>query len=702
MRRMPSRIVPAAGDRWIARLTPLVLAAFVLIAHGGSLRDGLFFDDYWHRHQLRTLGWSWNDHVEAATFNLPGELAHLWWQEQPLQWRYARPVAMLAMKLEYALAAGNPIVIHAFGLAWLWGAALLVRQLAFAFLGDTRLALFAAAAFILHPHHVFAVSWIAARNALVSGAFFAAAIVAYLAASNASQGAARRAAWTAASLACAALALFSRETAIIFPAVVLLLDAGAGGWTRVRDRWAVYVALGALALVYLYWRLVVFPQSGPPEIYFSPPTGLAYFAWALGRLVHLLFAAIVQTPMFVGLSGGGGAPSAGTLGVYAILALAVSASGVWYAWASRGLALRWVWPAWLALAFVPVIPVFVMPHFSYLPAVALAVMLAALLRPTRGGARIALALAITAGSLFSLTAYRFAWRSIVRCEQTLYADVLAQAPKPPRPTRLFLIDFPIAGIYAAPALRDAWGTPDVEAHFLTFAPHPLAMRHRSEIERLSDFELRIRTEPPGWFAGLSGAMLLDGMRGGRRFMIGDRIAGDVFDVTIEQADARGVTALHVRFHEPIDSPGHLFFVSTTDRPAVRLTWNQSAHLPADVQARFALARDGPTATAPAHGDDVHEAMAARKWLARESRRAAWLLADPLARELAGFDALDPQHLDRVEAWWRDRDVARLLRIDEQQRAAQSEALAEREHYFIIMDFIARIIRSDVYLTGDSP
>ena len=67
--------------RALALLGLVVLA----LAHGASLWDGLFFDDYWHRVTLRTYGWGFNDLVESATFDLPGRLVNLWPQEQPLR-----------------------------------------------------------------------------------------------------------------------------------------------------------------------------------------------------------------------------------------------------------------------------------------------------------------------------------------------------------------------------------------------------------------------------------------------------------------------------------------------------------------------------------------------------------------------------------------------------------------------------------------
>ena len=65
--------------------------------------------DHWHHQTLQRADWTWNDLIESATFDLPGELATLWWQERPLQWRYARPIAMAFMKLEHTITGGDPL-----------------------------------------------------------------------------------------------------------------------------------------------------------------------------------------------------------------------------------------------------------------------------------------------------------------------------------------------------------------------------------------------------------------------------------------------------------------------------------------------------------------------------------------------------------------------------------------------------------------
>jgi len=309
-------VAPGEIDAEVTRgrlATPLVaciVALAILLAHGGSIWDGLFFDDYWHRVTLREYPWSWDGCVEAATFDVPGRLANLWWQTEPLQWRYARPVAMLLMKIEYAASGGDARVIHAFSLGWHWLATMLVyaiaRRLLGARPGESRgadgWALLVALAFGLHPQSVFCLSWTAARNALIGGVLFFAAALAYVVNAQSEIQDPKSKMPIAAALMLWLLALLSRETSLILPLLLPFIDHAVGGLTLVRRRFGAYVLFGALLGVYLVWRLAIFPTGGPPQIYFTTPHGAEYSLWAAAKLLHMLFAMFIHTPMFLGVA----------------------------------------------------------------------------------------------------------------------------------------------------------------------------------------------------------------------------------------------------------------------------------------------------------------------------------------------------------------------------------------------------------------
>ena len=570
-----------------------LLAAVTLATHGGSLFDGLFFDDHWHRATLREYGWGFDDLVESATFEVPGRLVHHWWQDTPLVWRYARPVAMAEMKLELLLSGGNPIAIHAFSLMWHVAGATLCAMLAAWALRSRAWAIIAGVLFVIQPHAVFGLGWTAARNAVVSGVLLLAGLWCYLHFSEALQGAERwrsvsrsRIGLLLAALVLWMLALFSRETAIIFPVLLCFLDLSLGGLRAIVRRWPVYAAVTILAGGYLYWRLLIFPTVAPPDIYFTSPSGGAYIVWAASKMVQLLASLWFHLPMFLGVATYSGL-SAGQLIAHAILLGLLGLVAWWYLAASRDVRARWLWPAWIVAAFLPVIPVFIMPHFAYLPAAAISIMFAAMLSAVPRRGRVVVAVLIIAGHLWSLGVYRYLWRAVVRSEQLIYADMTYNDDAPRPGDKMFLLDWPTCGIYAAVAMREAWGVEPLDGYVLTYAPHPLIMDAESAVTRVGERELLVELPAPGYFAGLTGTMLIDGMRSGATFRAGDVVRGDEFDVTILEGDARGVTRMLFTFRQPLESTNYRFYRSNADRPAQALRFSAES-----MTVTAVVARDG--------------------------------------------------------------------------------------------------------------
>jgi hypothetical protein len=548
------------------------LLAIVLLAHGASLFDGLFFDDYWHRGTLQNSGWTWHDMIEWTTFDLPGPLNHLWWQTHPLQWRYVRPLAMVEMKLEYLTSGCNPVALHAFGLAWHWLTALLVYRLASWAIASRKWAFVAAALFVINPHSVIGVSWIAARNAQISTFFFLAATLAYAAASVPRESGPLRRGMFAWTLLLWALALLSREAAVAFPLVALALDASFGGRGQLRHRWSAHGLMWALALLYVGWRLILFPQTGAPELYFHTPDGLSYVAWATSKMLQMVFSLTFSTPMFLGLAGSD-RTTGDTILLHAVMVMGILGLATWYAIGSRGVHGRWFWPIWVVAAFLPVVPVFILPHFAYLSVVGYAVMLAVLLSRLRGWPQVVVTSLVFACAIAPLCAYRFAWRGIVRSEQIVYQDMVDSAPPAQPGSTIFLINWPIIGMNAPSAARHAWGTRDLEGYVLTFAPQTLRMTQPGSVEVLNHYELLVSVQGSGYFSGSTGRLLLDLTRAGAALPPQAVVHGEAFDASVVQADAAGVTKIKLTFPKPLDSDEYRFYVSSPTRPAQRLEFH---------------------------------------------------------------------------------------------------------------------------------
>jgi hypothetical protein len=370
-----------------------------------------------------------------------------------------------------------------------------------------------------------------------------------------------------------------RESAIVLPVLVLVADAGIGGWAQVRRRAGVHAVLWLLAGGYIGWRLIVFDAAQPPEPYFHAFDGAGYLAWAAGKMLRLLTALVFYTPMFSDLPSSGDWFRAAL--TYGLMTGSLLAIGGWYWKASREARGRWLWPAWTVAAFVPVVPVIMLPHFAYVSAAGWSIMLAIMLSRLAGRKRAIITGFVFVSTIWSLGLHRIAWRGIVRSEQIVHAGLLADEPARAPGTEVFFINLPTMGIYAPAAMRQGWGVNDVEGHVLTFAPSVLPAPGACTVEVLGPHELLVSMAPLGAFSGTSGRMVLDLTRRGKRLEAGETIQGAQFDVTVVEADAAGVRKVKFTFPRPLDSAAYRFYVSSPGRPAERLRFDG----PVDVEQR---------------------------------------------------------------------------------------------------------------------
>ncbi|MGQ9649730.1 MAG: hypothetical protein ACUVXJ_06450 [Phycisphaerae bacterium] len=666
------------------------LALIVLAAHGVCVWDGLFFDDHWHHAAFRKYGWSLSDLMESATIDLSGKLNHLWWQERPAVWRYPRPVAMAIAKAEFVLSGGDMRIMHACALCWHWLTAVLVYRLANKAGLERRWAFCAGVLFIILPHSFFTLGWTAARNAMVGTFFFTAAVAAYISASL-EPPSGWRLIWgirEGLPVLLWILAILSRETAVIFAFVIFLLDVSYGGWRHFSRRLPYHAVFWVLTLAFIAWRWTSFDVGNVPDIYFTKLTGWTSVYWAGSKLLQLLFSQIFYTPMLMGLATYQGVARE-ELMAHAVMAVVVGLVAVWYIAVSKGRGGRWVWPLWCIGAFVPVVPVFAMPHFSYQASVPYAVMAAILLAGVAAKWRNTVAFLVIAATVWSLGVYRLAWWGIIRSEQIVYTDIVESTSQPPAPgSKLFFINLPIAAIYAPDAMRAVWKTPDLEGYTLTFAPHPLMMTKPCIVEQINEHEFSVSVGPPGYFSGLSGRMLIDGMRPGSPLIPGTVVKGKPgfpFDTTVVEADRSGVRKLRFTFHQPLATESYYFYVSSPARAAYRLTFNATP-----------AAADGGELFRRARSTNLVEREAAR-W---EIREKAWPIAIAMGSPVQEYLSLQSESsLARVERWWATYDVGRRFQEHADWRLRNACVLRQRGLYFEVMDIVGRFVESDVYLTG---
>lgn len=271
---MPSQAAPSARPRpW----APLLLLAAVGLAWGGSLGGGFRFDDYLNLvHDPATTSW-------------PAFVERLGWGLRPLlRASYAADHALWGLRAGGFLS--THLLLHA---ATVLGVYALARRR----LGTASGALVAALAFALQPAHAEAVAYLSGRSVLLASALLVAALVAHeRAQAQPGQPAAR--AWRLASGLAFVLAVLARETALIYPLLLLAWEATRPGAARgplvrgsvvrgsVAGLWPMLALATGLALLLLalprYQELAAFTLALRP-----PLATLAQHAAALPELLSL-------------------------------------------------------------------------------------------------------------------------------------------------------------------------------------------------------------------------------------------------------------------------------------------------------------------------------------------------------------------------------------------------------------------------------
>jgi len=156
-----------------------------------------------------------------------------------------RPLTFASFALDWKAGGGQPLVFHVVNLALHAGVSwllYLLLQAALAVSPRAKTAAFAAALlFAVHPIHVEAVASIAGRAELFAAGFLLAAWLLHLKDRFVP------------SLICFALALMSKESAVVFLPLAMLGDYARGHWKRS----ARYLAIGGVTLLYLgvLWRV---------------------------------------------------------------------------------------------------------------------------------------------------------------------------------------------------------------------------------------------------------------------------------------------------------------------------------------------------------------------------------------------------------------------------------------------------------------
>ncbi len=374
--RTPAAAAGAGKPAWRRHLLPVAaLWALALAAYASSFGAGLVFDN-----KLVILN---DSRIQAATArNASLILAEQYWYGNRTSDLY-RPLTTFSYLFNYAVLGNGPapagyhwvnFALHAANIA-------LVYLLALWIFGELRAALAMAAVWAVHPVLTESVTNIVGRADLLAALGVLAALACHVQAAGASGK--RRMRWLVAVGVATAVGIFSKESAIVAPAVLLLYDlafAGRVGW---RARATNYAAAAAPCVLFMAVRGLVLARLAAALIPFTdnPIAGADFLAGRLtavrviGKYVWLLLwperlsadYSFNQIPLF----------RPGDWAALAAVAAAAALAGA-AAWAFRRQKPVFFFLAWFFVTLAPTSNVFLpigsimAERFLYLPALGLA------------------------------------------------------------------------------------------------------------------------------------------------------------------------------------------------------------------------------------------------------------------------------------------------------------------------------------------
>jgi tetratricopeptide (TPR) repeat protein len=232
----PAVAAPAARQfRWPHAWRILLLWTLVAVPYSDSWRAGLIFDN-----GPLILD---DPRVHQATLHNAGEiLTGDYWHTRSVSGLY-RPLTTFSYLLNYALLGNGPrrAGYHAINLALHLANVALVYALGMFVFGEIDLAWALAALWGVHPLLTESVTNVVGRADLLMACGVLTGLLCYV--RSASQSGRAKAAWLAAMVAAQTVGLFSKESAAVLPAMLLLYDLTFGKFGGWRRRAPAYAAL---------------------------------------------------------------------------------------------------------------------------------------------------------------------------------------------------------------------------------------------------------------------------------------------------------------------------------------------------------------------------------------------------------------------------------------------------------------------------
>ena len=267
-----------------------LLACVCLLAYSISLTNRFVWDDDAVIAQNRFISSAANIPRLFSKSYLTGlsDLEHLGSRDIGSGEFSYRPVVTASYFADYSLWKLNPFGYHLTNVFLHILNACLLFVCAGMIIGDGPAALAAALLFSVHPVNMEAVNVVSFREDLLVFLFFVSALALFI--KGGARSGVRRAALRGGSLLAFLLALFSKETAMVFPAVVFCYDR-LFAREKKKDI-GYYLGAAAVLIFYCFVRFVLMNSTGEPPVTAAlavPMTRLAtmcrvlgvYFQWLL-------------------------------------------------------------------------------------------------------------------------------------------------------------------------------------------------------------------------------------------------------------------------------------------------------------------------------------------------------------------------------------------------------------------------------------
>lgn len=277
---MPQRLITEQPLLFLRHrgVVSLLLAALSVLVYLNSFPGTFIQDDFFIV----------KNNALVQNFDLRGIFTSDYWKGMENSGLY-RPLTILSLALNRMLTGPEPWGFHLVNVLLHGGVTVLVWLTLLRWNASKPVALLAALCFAVHPIHTEVVNIVVGRSELLVAAF---ALLA-LCFARTDDLSAHLVVW-----GCFALALLSKEHAIVLLALVPLADLWLDGLGGVKSRWRLYLGMLIVAGGWLLLRHYGVQQDLPPTPYSKSAVPLAYLPWDVRILTALQYQWVYLAKLF--------------------------------------------------------------------------------------------------------------------------------------------------------------------------------------------------------------------------------------------------------------------------------------------------------------------------------------------------------------------------------------------------------------------